>query len=817
MNPLRSRIPSENQTCLPQDIDSCWIHEYSTDPLRRLVFASLPAFLWILGSLPVMSVATAQNVASSSSSVESGTESDAPTQSQSNPKRSGYLIQIDPSLTETQIDEIIAKIASIQTSESEIPKSETQPRTTVILHFGQTSKSLANKIPDSSQLALSRSDATTFEDQLQLARYLLDSQQRQFRFVAWMDRNISNHACLPLLAVESIIASDRASLIGFGDASGSATGLDATAKVTYLEVAKQRGLFPSAVVEALIDPSRTLSRVTDVEGDLSLLGGDSLEDKRVEGNILQEEVLSSSGVPLQLSAKQLRELNITSRTENRTSGIAEFLDLAQLETLENQTLDFTPVGRLLEINGPISSSRLRRWQSNLAATRNQKSVNTWLLEIDSHGGAITESARFAYWLTSPGDSMENVSAIVSGEAKADATLIALACKPLFLSSDAKLGGDGLATPQASGLDQETLSIIAAIAAETQRSPGLIQGLVDPSAEVYRFTHTKTGAVAYSAIGEFRGDDANRDDQGEDNPWIRGERIDLSNGINARQALEFGLADTIAETPELAARKLGMQQLPSAVTDQALVRTIERLGSSNAFAILLLFIGFAALSAEFSSPGLGIPGFIALLCFALYFWIKLLSGTAEWLELVAFLLGISCVAIEFFIIPGFGVFGIGGFLLTGFALILMSQTFVIPRNAYQLNALSSGVWVMLSGLAGLVVGLYVMRSVAAKLPVVRALTMESPDLLALDQSEKLNDYQHLLGMIGVTTTPLHPSGKARFGNETVQVISEGVAIDTNEQVVAVQVRANQILVKTFDPNASPLEDTETFENLSLEDI
>ncbi len=232
MNPLRSRIPSENQTCLPQDIDSCWIHEYSTDPLRRLVFASLPAFLWILGALPVVSVATAQNVASSFSSVESGTESAAPTQSQSNPKRSGYLIQIDPSLTETQIDEIIAKIASIQTSESEIPKSETQPRTTVILHFGQTSKSLANKIPDSSQLALSRSDATTFEDQLQLARYLLDSQQRQFRFVAWMDRNVSNHACLPLLAVESIIASDTANLIGFGDASGSATGLAAPAKVT---------------------------------------------------------------------------------------------------------------------------------------------------------------------------------------------------------------------------------------------------------------------------------------------------------------------------------------------------------------------------------------------------------------------------------------------------------------------------------------------------------------------------------------------------------------------------------------------------------
>ena len=175
MNPLRSRIPSENQTCLPQDIDSCWIHEYSTDPLRRLVFASLPAFLWILGALPVVSVATAQNVASSSSSVESGTVSRA-TQSQSNPKRSGYLIQIDPSLTETQIDEIITRSHRFKHLSR---RSKSGPTGTVILHFGQTSKSLANKIPDGSQLTLSRSDATTFEDQLQLARYLLDSQRRQ--------------------------------------------------------------------------------------------------------------------------------------------------------------------------------------------------------------------------------------------------------------------------------------------------------------------------------------------------------------------------------------------------------------------------------------------------------------------------------------------------------------------------------------------------------------------------------------------------------------------------------------------------------------
>ena len=56
--------------------------------------------------------------------------------------------------------------------------------------------------------------------------------------------------------------------------------------------------------------------------------------------------------------------------------------------------------------------------------------------------------------------------------------------------------------------------------------------------------------------------------------------------------------------------------------------------------MLLFIGGFALIAELSSPGIGVGGFISALCFLLYFWSNFLAGTAELLEILLFLAGIT---------------------------------------------------------------------------------------------------------------------------------------------------------------------------------
>jgi membrane-bound ClpP family serine protease len=234
-----------------------------------------------------------------------------------------------------------------------------------------------------------------------------------------------------------------------------------------------------------------------------------------------------------------------------------------------------------------------------------------------------------------------------------------------------------------------------------------------------------------------------------------------------------------------------------VSDRGIVRFVERVGRSGTLAFFLLFIGFAALSAEANAPGLGLPGFVALICFALYFWMKFLAGTAEWLELVAFTLGIACIAIEIFVVPGFGVFGIGGLALTILGIVLMSQTFVIPRNVYQVEVLARGIWVALGGAAGLVGGFIAMRMLLPHVPLLRGLVMEPIDQAGLEESEKLGDYSYLFGTTGTTTTPLRPSGKARFGDQVVQVVSDGTAIAAGEPVRVCEVHATKVVVEPVE--------------------
>lgn len=704
--------------------------------------------------------------------------------------RSGFIISLMPSMNAQQINQLIDQIETLKDQDG------TGRRVTVLLHFTST-----NPLPGSSpsQPTNGSTDSSLFEDQLKLARYLASPKQRQLRFVSWIDRTISNHALLPILSTESLVCSAEARLLGFDKDPDDFSPVDETTRVTYLEIAKQRSLFPPDLVNAFCDPTATLSIIKKGDGDRLISSGNSLEQDRSSGTIIEETVITDRNQRLDLSAQQLRKLNVSSRTQDRESEIIEYLDLATLQRITKPKRVLQRNARLLEIKGPISSARLRRWQSNLAVTKRQPNTNTWLIEVDSDGGDVNESSRFANWLSDPGAPIDMVAGRITNKASGDAALIALTCKPLYLSSDAILGGPGLATPQTKNLNPEILDSIAAIASKTGRSEGLIEGIVDPSVQIYPYLNRKTGAIIYSSeesLPQRLAADA-EDPNLEIAKWDRQEPVDLSQGITARRAVELGLAEGIADSNQTVVNKLNLETDPLPVTDQALIRAVEKLGSSNAFAILLLFIGFAALSAEFSSPGLGIPGFISLLCFSLYFWIKLLSGTAEWLELVALLVGITCIGIEFFVLPGFGIFGIGGFLLTGFSIILMSQTFVVPQNTYQLNALSNGVWVMLGGLAGVLAGVFIMRTFATRVPVLRALAMEKPDTETLETSERIIDYQHLLGQTGLTSTPLHPSGKARFGDETIQVVSDGVAIEQGQPVVVVQVRANHVVVNAVN--------------------
>jgi membrane-bound ClpP family serine protease len=67
---------------------------------------------------------------------------------------------------------------------------------------------------------------------------------------------------------------------------------------------------------------------------------------------------------------------------------------------------------------------------------------------------------------------------------------------------------------------------------------------------------------------------------------------------------------------------------------------------------------------------------------------------------------------------------------------------------------------------------------------------------------LVDLDNLLGQQGLTTTPLSPAGKARFGNHLVDVISTGEFIARDSHVEVAEVHGNRVVVRAAGGAAAP---------------
>ncbi|MEL6110149.1 MAG: nodulation protein NfeD, partial [Planctomycetota bacterium] len=565
--------------------------------------------------------------------------------------RSGYLIDVPVPLGSQAANELLAQLNRLADS---APEGE---RLDVVLRYGKDS---------------SGGEVTSFEDALKVARAITgDDGLRSIRVVSLLETKLTGHSILPVLASDALLVSADAGLI---DASSGDGQSDETVRLIYESVAAQRGLFPPALVRALVDPDEELALVAKVDGGKSLSSGNELVKLRDGGEVLSEEVWSAGGVPADITSDQLRSAKIAAGIVSSLEEAGEILDLASIAPVQDNLVTGEAAGVLLEIAGSISGSRVRRWQSNLNGSLASGDVNTWVIAFDSNGGDVDQTATLASVFALPEPPLRTVVGYVNDQARGDSALAALACKPLYMHPEATIGGEGSDVVTIADLDNHA-ELIELVARNTKRPAGLIRGLLCPELEVFRYTNRKTGQVKYSTPEDLVADVDNA--ALERDRWEQGERIEFAEGLNAQQAIELGLADFRSDTLEDVSLRSGLSRTPDLISDRGIVRFVERLGRSQGLMMILLMVGFVALSAEMNAPGLGVPGFISLVSFGLFFWMNHLAGTAEWLELILLLLGLVCIFLEIFVIPGFGVFGIGGLIMTIASIVLMSQTFVLP--------------------------------------------------------------------------------------------------------------------------------------------
>jgi len=210
--------------------------------------------------------------------------------------------------------------------------------------------------------------------------------------------------------------------------------------------------------------------------------------------------------------------------------------------------------------------------------------------------------------------------------------------------------------------------------------------------------------------------------------------------------------------------------------------------------LLVMVGIAGLILELKMPGTAIPGITAAVCFILFFWAHSFVGQYTVLAIFLFILGLILLGLEIFVIPGFGVTGISGVLLvvTSLALVTLEK---IPATQSDWYDLGTKVLLFGGSLVGAFVGAVIIARFLPNIPYASRLVLAPPTDGDAAQTLAANDTMAaLLGAIGVAATTLRPAGKARFGEEYLDVIAENDYVNPGSRVQVIEIEGNRIVVK-----------------------
>ncbi|MEM9588469.1 MAG: peptidase, partial [Planctomycetota bacterium] len=199
--------------------------------------------------------------------------------------------------------------------------------------------------------------------------------------------------------------------------------------------------------------------------------------------------------------------------------------------------------------------------------------------------------------------------------------------------------------------------------------------------------------------------------------------------------------------------------------------------------------------------MGIGGLVSILCFGLFFWSRFLGGTAGWLEVTLFLVGIGFIACEIFVIPGFGIAGVSGGLLAFGALVMSLRRSGVSFSGEGMADLGSDVLTVAGAFLGFLIILVALSNYIGHVPGLSRLTLQPQAVaaaaVASDAVKDLPGWQRVeVGQSGMTVSALRPSGKMHVpdGDYVVDVVTEGDFVDENTSVRVVTKQGTRVVVR-----------------------
>jgi membrane-bound serine protease (ClpP class) len=430
---------------------------------------------------------------------------------------------------------------------------------------------------------------------------------------------------------------------------------------------------------------------------------------------------------------------------------------------------------VVPLRGEVSPSLLMflRRAEKLAETKGASAI---IFEMNTYGGRLDSAEEITSVLnhaTIPTYTFINTNAGSAG------SLIALATQHIYMAPVSAIGAAAPVLPTGEDLPlterEKTISYWSALirgsAMKNGHNPDVGEAFMNKDKEVKigdRVVHPKGTPLTLNAQ-------------------------EATEKINGKPLLADGIADSVVDLMQKAGLKgnavalgpTGFEQLAFWIT---------------ALAPLLLLGGIIGAYLEFKIPGASLPGIISAICFALFFLGHYLAGLAGWEVVALFVLGMVLVIIEIlFFAHSTIVFGVVGvFLMLASLFWAMidrypGETFFPTGRALAVPLLN-----LFLALIGAAIAIAFLARYLPKTSIYRRFALMTanppgPSLAGVPR-EFATGVKLSPGTEGVSLSILRPSGKARFLDQIIDVVTQGEFVPPNTSITVVRKDGMRVVVR-----------------------
>jgi membrane-bound serine protease (ClpP class) len=401
------------------------------------------------------------------------------------------------------------------------------------------------------------------------------------------------------------------------------------------------------------------------------------------------------------------------------------------------------------------------------ALRHATSTNAEMviIEMDTYGGILTDAKEIVDEIMRY---KNPVWVFINSDAASAGALISIACDSIYMSAGASIGaatvvdGEGQKAPDK--YQSYMRSIMRSTAEENGRDPKIAEGMVDENIEIKGIKQ-------------------------------KGQIITFSTS----EAIKHGFCEAKVESIEEILKRNNIvnaeiEKFQLSKTDSIIAFFLNPFLSG-----ILILVIIAGIYFEMQTPGMGFAGLAALVALILYLVPYYLNGMAENWEIIAFFIGIVLIGFEIFVLPGFGVAGISGIVLSvGSLILIMLNNDAFDFEFVNMDDILAATAAAMGGLLGSGVMLFVIGS---KLPDTRFYSR----VALTDTQDSKKGYtstfikEPLIGKHGMAQTVLRPSGKVLIEGTVYDAYTRGEFIEQGQAIIVVSDEGTSLRVKITDAN------------------